>query len=242
MLQLLVEAAAAKGVVCLNSRQAKAAVIAAATDAVSQLLCTLRREYHTLPEAMLSRLLLTGINSWGPGNSWSIMKNSCVTPQCQDLVLDWKQHEVRALQCVEILIDHGADVNAQQGAPLVAAVTNHTRNHISFLGYLLAKGADVNAGGGAALQAAIRLNNAQAAAVLVKSGANVEPTDLERLLLMSRFDTSPDLTAALRAHNLTGDQGATTSAGSGATSGKCGFQLWCQTMWSWGDADNWNQL
>ncbi|KAK3994478.1 ankyrin repeat-containing domain protein [Cladorrhinum sp. PSN332] len=82
---------------------------------------------------------------------------------------------------VEWLLDHGADVNAQNdfdGAPLQAASGSRFEPHLPLMSLFLDRGADVNARGGRhgiALNAASATGNRAAVALLLDRGADLNP-------------------------------------------------------------------
>jgi ankyrin repeat protein len=128
MIQLLVDKAASGGVTSVE-QQAIAAAEVGAAGALDKLLCTAKEKALPLPPHLFHQLLRTAVSS----------RNR-------------SQHRSRApqqgsssLQCVKVLVEHGADINAQQGAPLLAAVLH---DNTPVLQFLLSQGVDVNAGGG----------------------------------------------------------------------------------------------
>jgi hypothetical protein len=200
MLQLLVEAAAAQGVACLASQQVHTAAAAGAADIISHLLNALELSMQPLPEPKLSQLLLTAISGWGmPELQQEIHNLGCLTSQCQAMLRDVEQRRFRSAGCAEVLLSHGADLNAQQGGPLLAAVLC---DNMPALRHLLSRGAEVNAGGGAALCAAIELGKTEAAAALVAAGATEDPISAPQLLRL--HNAAASLLPALEACNLAG--------------------------------------
>jgi ankyrin repeat protein len=180
--QVLAETVVTSGAASLE-RQVIRAVDLGAAGALDKLLCAAKQRSLQVPQHLLHSLVRTAITTFN--------KYGCCA---------------RGVRCVKVLISHGADLNAQHGAPLLAAVL---RNNMPALRYLVSRGADVNAGGGAALRAAIDLQKLKSVTELVKAGADVDPTDLHlmlRLPLPSPYDSraheARSLTEALRARNL----------------------------------------
>ncbi|KAI4852903.1 Pfs, NACHT and ankyrin domain protein [Aureobasidium sp. EXF-8845] len=103
------------------------------------------------------------------------------------------------------LLDHGADINANGGEALQAALE---RARTTILHLLLDKGADVNAGDGQALLTASRSGNDSAVGLLLDCGADINAGDGQALCAASA--RSRDTTFQLLL-----DSGADVNAGDG---------------------------
>ena len=95
---------------------------------------------------------------------------------CRDTEMVAYEEDDHSVQCIQLLLDHGADINAtcgKYGTALQAAAFNYRIHSIRLL---LDKGADVNAEGGeygTALQAASYACHLEVVKELLSNGANV---------------------------------------------------------------------
>jgi hypothetical protein len=147
-----------------------------------------REEQHDTPEAVIRKLLCLTEQSPGPlleyatkywGNhSVDEVEVSDDTTKQYNLNLNALQaaSERGYEQVVKLLLDKGADVNAQGGRYGNALQAASERGNEQIVKLLLDKGADVNAQGGRygnALQAASERGNEQIVKLLLDKGANV---------------------------------------------------------------------
>ncbi|KAJ7613773.1 ankyrin repeat-containing domain protein [Mycena polygramma] len=77
-------------------------------------------------------------------------------------------------EVVRLLIEHGADINADGGQALKAASKNGKPGIVSLL---IREGADINANGGCALRAASETGNAEVVKLLIEAGADVDANE-----------------------------------------------------------------